>query len=173
MNSVIVPIAIDPQRFLLASTFLSSSLSTDQHPTRQAHPIEGLTSAELRNPHSCHRRPSSPPIDAYYHLVPQCLLVSSLPSQSQLHMSPSSILPARYRANALSTGKSSNSSSSSNAAAGLTSFDESVLSEVVAFVCGAAPEAGAADIVEWRLGMYGRRRFLRGRKRCCKVVGIF
>ena len=54
--------------------------------------------------------------------------------------------------NALSTGKSSNSSSSSNAAAGLMSFVESVLlSEVVALVvCGVEPDAGAPDIAESR-----------------------
>lgn len=47
----------------------------------------------------------------------------------------------------LSTGKSSNSSSSSNAAAGFVSFEESGLfSELVALVVGAAPDAGAADM---------------------------
>jgi hypothetical protein len=51
--------------------------------------------------------------------------------------------------NVLSTGKSSNSSSSSKAAAGFVSFVGSVLlSAVVAFaVCGAPPEVGAPDIL--------------------------
>ena len=50
--------------------------------------------------------------------------------------------------NVLSTGKSSNSSSSSKAAAGFVSFVSALLSVVVALVvCGAAPEAGEADIV--------------------------
>jgi hypothetical protein len=48
----------------------------------------------------------------------------------------------------LSTGKSSNSSSSSNAAAGLASFVGSAfLSVVAALAAGAAPEAGAADMM--------------------------
>lgn len=46
-----------------------------------------------------------------------------------------------------STGKSSNSSSSSKAAAGFWSFGGVVAASVdVAFAVGAAPEAGAADI---------------------------
>jgi hypothetical protein len=50
--------------------------------------------------------------------------------------------------NVLSTGKSSNSSSSSNAAAGFASFVASaLLSVVVALAVGAAPEAGAADMI--------------------------
>lgn len=53
----------------------------------------------------------------------------------------------QHGGNILSTGKSSNSSSSSNAAAGFASFIVSaLLSEVVAFAVGAAPEAGAADM---------------------------
>ena len=53
------------------------------------------------------------------------------------------------RNNILSTGKSSNSSSSSNAAAGFTSFDESALfSDDVALVVGAAPAFGAADMIK-------------------------
>lgn len=50
--------------------------------------------------------------------------------------------------NLLSTGKSSNSSSSSRAAAGFVSFVGSAfLSVVVALVAGGAPEAGAADML--------------------------
>jgi hypothetical protein len=53
------------------------------------------------------------------------------------------------RHNILSTGKSSNSSSSSNAAAGFTSFDESALfSDDVALVVGTAPAFGAADMIK-------------------------
>jgi hypothetical protein len=53
------------------------------------------------------------------------------------------------RHNILSTGKSSNSSSSSNAAAGFTSFDESALfSDDVALVAGAVPAFGAADMIK-------------------------
>jgi hypothetical protein len=55
----------------------------------------------------------------------------------------------RVGGNVLSTGKSSNSSSSSKAAAGFVSFVSVPLSVVVALVVGgAAPEAGAADIVK-------------------------
>ena len=70
--------------------------------------------------------------------------------------------------NALSTGKSSNSSSSSSAAAGLTSFVGSVvlLSVVVALVvCGAAPDAGAADMVQEERG---RSRGRVGYVVCCE-----
>jgi hypothetical protein len=52
-----------------------------------------------------------------------------------------------HEGNVLSTGKSSNSSSSSNAAAVFVSFVGSAfLSAVVALTAGAAPEAGAADM---------------------------
>ena len=105
------------------------------------------TSAEPRNPHSCHHHPSSPPTGAYCHLAPQCLLGSSLPSHNRELLSASHSIPGG-RDNVLSTGKSSNSSSSSNAATDLTSFVESVLSEVEALVvCGVELDAGAADIV--------------------------
>lgn len=50
-----------------------------------------------------------------------------------------------------STGKSSNSSSSSKAAAGFWSFGGIVAASAdVAFAVGAAPEAGAADMVDGR-----------------------
>jgi len=59
---------------------------------------------------------------------------------------PSSAIPSPLiRQNILSTGKSSNSSSSSRAAAGLTSLVASALS--AAFVGGAAPDVGAADML--------------------------
>jgi hypothetical protein len=60
--------------------------------------------------------------------------------------------------NVLSTGKSSNSSSSSKAAASFVSFVSALLSVVVALVvCGAAPEAGAADIVRRGSRSYSRK----------------
>jgi hypothetical protein len=79
--------------------------------------------------------------------------VSSLPGSSVFACCLSRLSGSQEAAeiaegNVLSTGKSSNSSSSSKAAAGFVSFVSVPLSVVVALVvCGAAPEAGAADIV--------------------------
>lgn len=147
------------QRFLLASTFLSSSLKperlVDYRITKSS--ASALTSAARRSPRSYHRHPSSPPTGAYYYLqVPRCLPATSLPTQRSAFQF--STLSSRYphtaerdqkESNALSTGKSSNSSSSSNAAAGFPSFDGGAFlsGEPVFFAAGAAPDVGAADIM--------------------------
>ena len=67
---------------------------------------------------------------------------------TQITSSPSAVSQIlREMGSVLSTGKSSNSSSSSNAAVGFASLlGSEVLSEVVAFVVACEPPAGAADI---------------------------
>ena len=120
------------------------------------------TSTVSKNPRSYHRRPSSLPTNVSYRLrcreVLRCprapnLLRSVKASKkrnacSVLCMETLSSWSSR-RGDVPSTGKSSNSSSSSKAAAGFCwslRVEESVESETVAFVVGPEPSA-AADIV--------------------------
>lgn len=129
------------------------------------------TSTVSKNPRSYHHRPSSLPTNVSYRL--HCLEVLRCPRAPSLLRS----VKARERRNACldlcigrlssrgsrergipSTGKSSNSSSSSNAAAGFCwslRVEESVGSETVAFVVGPEPSA-AADIVARKSSDLGR-----------------
>ncbi len=158
VNSImILHIMLFRQRFLLASTFLSSSLIFELAFSPSTTLCVWPTSVAPRSLRLYHHHPSSPPIDVCCHQVLRYLLASSLPSHIISDCLPNHLSPCHefvdpqrgvYEDNVLSTGKSSNSSSSSNAAAGFVSFVGSAfLSVVVALAAGAAPEAGAADMV--------------------------
>ena len=119
------------------------------------------TSTVSKNPRSYHRHPSSLPTSVSYRLrcreVLRCprapnllrsVKVSKRNACSVLCKETLSSWSSR-RGDVPSTGKSSNSSSSSKAAAGFCwslRVEESVESETVAFVVGPEPSA-AADIV--------------------------
>jgi len=75
------------QRFLLASTFLSSSLEFKLALVPSKGNLTGWpTSVAPKSLHSCHHHPSSPPTDVYCHQVLLYLLGSSLPSRNHQHL---------------------------------------------------------------------------------------
>jgi hypothetical protein len=150
------------QRFLLASTFLSSSLELKLAPV----PSEGNLAGGLLQL----RRKVFTRVVIIPALLPQmcvvtrhfCIFLGPVCHHTMISIClPSYISACRQlvhsqqatseaQGNILSTGKSSNSSSSSNAAAGFASFVGSaflsVAAALAALAAGAAPEAGAADM---------------------------
>ena len=100
---------------LCALTFSSSSLAAESAVTSRQAPMSrgrraALTSAALRNPRWCRRRPSSPPTDV--HCCPSAPLT---PRRASLQTLRSARAWGGKAAGTLpSTGKSSNSSSSSS-----------------------------------------------------------
>lgn len=106
-----------------------------------------LTLAALRTRPRCHHRPNSPPINVYSPSVsrpppPLPSLPINIVSDGSTHTFVRKHVP--------STGKSSNSSSSSNCAAGFwvaSGCESSLLSETIAFVVPALLLSAAPDIV--------------------------
>lgn len=158
VNSItIVHIMFSRQRFLLASTFLSSSLIVQLASCLLeqwyasayfscAEKSSLVSSSSQLSSHKCVLSPGTS--------VSSCVQ-SAITHNQQLpsrQVSPCHefVHPQRpkHEGNIPSTGKSSNSSSSSNAVAAFVSFVWSAfLSAAVALAAGAAPEAGAADMM--------------------------
>jgi hypothetical protein len=142
------------QRFLLASTFLSSSLKTVsvifEHSGICWQHLLQLCGKVLA------RIIIVPALLPQMRIVAWYLSLLLCPVYQHVSSGPANLISGYQESNVLSTGKSSNSSSSSNAAAGFVSFVESaLLSVAVALVVGGAPDAGAADMmgsVRWYRG---------------------
>ena len=103
---------------LLASTFFSSSLNKVSAPPPTSKEATYCTSTASRNPHSHRHHPSSPPKDVCCLQVLRLLLVSSLLRaryvSTSIHVRYRTKRPAACQDSSPSTGKSSNSSSSSS-----------------------------------------------------------